>query len=320
MEQERGSERSSGIARGPLHPEGAPAVGGALSWAVGVLKAAGVVDAEREANWLLAERLGCSVGTLRARRESPLESGDWAVFAGWVERRANREPIQYILGTQEFLGLEFRVTPDVLIPRLDTEVLVEVAVAHLRGMVAGAVPSAGTVPPAGAPLRVADIGTGSGAIAIGVAHLLPSTQVVAVDLSPAALAVAQENAQRLGVADRVEFRQGDLLAPLGTERFAAILSNPPYIPAAEMPGLDPEVREFEPHLALTPGGDGLDLYRRLAAGAPGLLIPGGLLAVEVGIGQAEAVVALFQAAGLTTDVHRDTAGIERVVCGVKQRE
>lgn len=123
----------AGAAPGSLQTEGAPAVGGALSWAVGVLMAAGVADAEREANWLLAERLGCSVGTLRARRESPLEPADWAVFAGWVQRRANREPIQYILGTQEFLGLEFRVTPDVLIPRLDTEVLVEVAVAHLRG-------------------------------------------------------------------------------------------------------------------------------------------------------------------------------------------
>lgn len=312
--------------------EGAPpSIGGALLWSVGVLEAAGVVDAAREANWLLAERLGCSVGTLRARNESPLDAADWAAFAGWVERRANREPIQYILGTQEFLGLEFRVTPDVLIPRLDTEVLVEVAVAHLRemGASAGAAPSTGAVTsaeavpsaepvPAATLLQVADIGTGSGAIAIGVAHLLPGAQVVAVDLSPAALAVARANAERLGVSDRVEFRQGDLLAPLGEERFAAILSNPPYIPAADIPGLDPEVREFEPHLALTPGGDGLDLYRRLAAGAPALLQPGGLLAVEVGIGQAEAVAALFQAAGLTTAVHPDTAGIDRVVCGVKR--
>lgn len=284
--------------------EGAPVIGGALSWAVGVLTAAGVADAEREARWLLAERLGCSVGTLRARAESLLAPEDWAVFRGWVERRANREPIQYILGTQEFLGLEFRVTPDVLIPRLDTEVLVEVAVAHLRGME--------VVAP-----RIADIGTGSGAIAVGVAHLLPGAQVVAVDLSPAALAVARANAERLGVADRVAFRQGDLLAPLTGERLAAILSNPPYIPAAEMPGLDPEVREFEPQLALTPGGDGLECYRRLVAGAPDLLAPGGLLAVEVGIGQAQAVAGLFRDAGLAVQVHLDTAGIERVVCGVK---
>lgn len=278
-------------------------IGGALSWAVGMLTAAGVADAEREAGWLLAERLGCSVGTLRARRDASLEPADWAVFEGWVQRRAKREPIQYILGTQEFLGLAFRVTPDVLIPRLDTAVLVEVAVAHLRA--AGALP------------RVADIGTGSGAVAIGVAHLLPGAQVVAVDLSPAALAVARANAERLGVLDRVEFREGDLLAPLGEERFAAILSNPPYIPAVEMTGLDPEVREFEPHLALTPGGDGLEFYRRLAAGAPAHLQPGGLLAVEVGIGQAESVVALFEAAGLVTAVHRDTAGIDRVISGVK---
>ncbi|HLO03908.1 MAG TPA: peptide chain release factor N(5)-glutamine methyltransferase [Symbiobacteriaceae bacterium] len=294
--------------------QGALLIGGALSWAVGVLRAAGVEEAEREAGWLLAERLGCSVGTLRARRESSLDPVDWTVFEGWVQRRASREPIQYILGTQEFLGLEFRVTPAVLIPRLDTELLVEVAVAHLRAT-AGELPDGygGAVE----DLRVADIGTGSGAIAIGVAHLVETAQVVAVDLSPAALAVARANAERLEVADRVEFRQGDLLAPLSGERFAAILSNPPYIPANEMTGLDPEVREFEPHLALTPGGDGLEFYRRLAAGAPGLLRPRGLLAVEVGIGQPEAVSALFTAAGLAVSVHVDTGGIQRVVAGVR---
>jgi release factor glutamine methyltransferase len=302
-----------------LPQEGAPpTIGGALSWSFEVLKAAGVDDAEREAQWLLAERLGCSVGTLRARRESPLEAADWAVFQEWVERRATREPIQYILGTQEFLGLEFRVTSDVLIPRLDTEVLVEVAAAHLRALAAKEADVGGAPRPPHAKdssLRVADIGTGSGAIAIGVAHLVPAAEVVAVDVSPAALAIARLNAERLGVADRVEFRQGDLLAPLAGERFAAILSNPPYIPAADMPGLDPEVREFEPHLALTSGGDGLEFYRRLAAGAPGLLEPGGLLAVEVGIGQAKAVTALFKAAGLAVTTHFDTGGIERVVCG-----
>lgn len=291
------------------HEGAPPSIGGALSWAVGVLETAGVADAEREAQWLLAERLGCSVGRLRAQREAPVAPEDWVLFVGWVERRAKREPIQYILGTQEFLGLEFRVTPEVLIPRLDTEVLVEAAVAHLRSMVG---PSGGAEP----FLRVADIGTGSGAIAIGVAHLLPATRVVAVDLSGAALAVAQSNAERLGLADRVEFRQGDLLAPLAGERFAAILSNPPYIPVADLDGLEPEVREFEPHLALTPGSDGLEFYRRLAQGAPGLLEPGGLLGVEVGIGQAEAVAGLFRAAGLAVSVHLDTAGIQRVVCGV----
>lgn len=317
MNHERGE-------RPTLDEKGAPRVGGALSWAVGVLTAAGVEDAEREANWLLAERLGCSVGTLRARRESALEPADWAAFEGWVERRANREPIQYILGTQEFLGLELRVTPDVLIPRLDTEVLVEVAAAHLRGMTAGAMPPAKAVLATGLPqpadslLRIADIGTGSGAVAIGVAHLVPGARVVAVDLSPGALSVARENAERLGVIDRVAFRQGDLLAPLAEERFAAILSNPPYIPAVEMPGLDPEVREYEPHLALTPGGDGLEFYRRLAAGAPALLQPGGLLAVEVGIGQAEAVAALFAKAGLAVSAHLDTGGIQRVVAGVRE--
>jgi release factor glutamine methyltransferase len=194
---------------------------------------------------------------------------------------------------------------------MDTEGLVEAAVAHLKAM-------RGAPVGPGAPLRIADIGTGSGAIAIGVAHLVPGAQIVAVDLSPAALAVARANAERLIVTDQVEFRQGDLLAPLAGERFDAILSNPPYIPAVQMAGLDPEVREFEPHLALTPGGDGLECYRRLAVGAPALLKMGGLLAVEVGIGQASAVAALFARAGLDVSVHVDTGGIERVVCGVKR--
>jgi release factor glutamine methyltransferase len=299
----RGAQGARSVAGPFAQQEGAlETIEGALSWAAGRLEAAGVTDAAREATWLLAARLSCSVGSLRARRESPLAPEDRAAFATMVERRAKREPLQYILGTAEFLGLEFRVTPAVLIPRLDTEVLVAVAVERLRG--------------ARSPL-VADIGTGSGAIAIGVAHLLPGALVVAVDVSPAALEVARENASRLGVADRVHFREGDLLAPLIGERYDAILANPPYIPAAQMPGLDPEVREWEPHLALTPGGDGLDPYRRLATGAPALLKPGGFLAVEVGIGQAEAVTALFRQMGLSVSVHLDTAGIERVVCGVK---
>ncbi|MFZ5827421.1 MAG: peptide chain release factor N(5)-glutamine methyltransferase [Bacillota bacterium] len=273
----------------------------ALASAAEQLAAAGVADAEREAVWMLAHLLGCSAGALRLRASEHLGAEGAAAFAAMVARRARREPLQYILGSEEFLGLSFQVTPAVLIPRLDTETLVKQALAYLSGR---------------GEVMVADIGTGSGAIAVAVAHLLPLARVVAVDLSPEALAVAQANAARNGVADRVEFREGDLLAPLGAERFDAILSNPPYIGEDEMAGLMPEVREWEPRLALSPGSDGLLAYRRLASEAPARLKPGGMLGVEVGAGQARAVASLFRQTGLVdVTLYHDTAGIERVVIG-----
>lgn len=263
------------------------------------LAGAGVVDAEREAAWLLAHVLGTSAGGLRLRPAEPLSPNRHAAYTQFVERRAAREPIQYILGTEEFMGLPFRVTPAVLIPRLDTEVLVQAALDRLGA----------------GPVRVVDIGTGSGAIAVAFAANRPAASVVAVDVSREALAVARENAAHNGVADRVEFRQGDLLAPLGSERFDAILSNPPYIDEAEWAELMPEVCSWEPKGALTPGSDGMLFYRRLAAEAPARLLPGGFLAVEVGYSQAAAVADLFARAGLATTVHADTAGIDRVVIG-----
>ena len=263
------------------------------------LAAAGVADAQQESTWLLAHVLHTSAGSLRARSAETLSAVDAVGFAALVDRRAAREPIQYILGTEEFMGLEFMVTPAVLIPRLDTAVLVEAAVERLGH---GAV-------------RIADIGTGSGAIAVAAATLLPAAAVVAVDISPDALAVASRNAERHGVAARIEFRRGDLLDPLAGELFDAILSNPPYIDEAEWEGLMPEVVRWEPKGALTPGPDDLVMYRRLAAEGPSLLRPGGFLAVEVGYQQAAAVADLFAIAGLETAVLRDTAGIERVVIG-----
>ncbi|HLN60003.1 MAG TPA: peptide chain release factor N(5)-glutamine methyltransferase [Symbiobacteriaceae bacterium] len=263
------------------------------------LAGAGVADAQQEAAWLLAHVLHASAGSLRVRSAETLSADDAARFAALVDRRSAREPIQYILGTEEFMGLEFTVTPAVLIPRLDTAVLVEAAVERLgRGAA-----------------RVADIGTGSGAIAVAVAALLPAVTVVAVDISPDALAVARQNAERHGVATRIEFRRGDLLVPLAGELFDAVLSNPPYIDEPEWEGLMPEVVRWEPKGALTPGPDGLVMYRRLAAEGPRLLRPGGFLAVEVGYQQAAAVAELFTTAGMEATVLRDTAGIERVVIG-----
>jgi release factor glutamine methyltransferase len=270
----------------------------ALARAARCLALAGVENAEREAVWLLAHVQGCSAGALRLRGEQELGPGAEASFKALVERRAGREPIQYVLGTEEFLGMTFKVTPAVLIPRLDTEVLVREVAARLLG-----------------PASVADVGTGSGVIAVGLAALLPQVTVVAVDISPEALAVARENAAANGVAGRVKFRLGDLMEPLVGQQFDAIVSNPPYIAEGEWAGLMPEVRQWEPKGALTPGDDSLLFYRRLAGGAPSLLKPGGILAVEVGIGQAQAVGQLFAAAGLTVAIHQDSAGVERVVLG-----
>jgi release factor glutamine methyltransferase len=262
------------------------------------LSRAGVADAEREAAWLLAHVMGCSAGSLRLRGAETITPEQQQAFGDLVERRAAREPIQYILGTEEFMGMTFNVTPAVLIPRLDTEVLVREVAALLSG-----------------PVRLADIGTGSGAIAVGLAALLPRATVTAVDISAEALAVARTNAAANGVADRILFRQGDLLAPLAGERFDAIISNPPYIAEDDWAGLLPEVQQWEPKGALTPGDDALRFYRRLAAESPSLLKPGGLLAVEVGIGQAAAVAALFAVAGFRVTVHRDTGAVDRVVIG-----
>lgn len=272
----------------------------ALTAAAGRLEAAGVDGSGQEAAWLLAHALGCSAGALRLRAGEPLAPAAAEAFAHLVERRVAREPIQYILGTEEFMGMTLRVTPAVLIPRFDTEVVVRETAARLQGSV-----------------RIADVGTGSGAIALGLAALLPVATVVATDISPEALAVAQQNAAAQGLAGRIAFRQGDLLAPLAGEKFDAIVSNPPYIAEGEVPGLMPEVRGWEPMGALTPGADGLLCYRRLAADGPALLRSGGYLAVEVGIGQADQVQRLFDEAGLRTTKHLDTVGIERVVIGRK---
>lgn len=276
-------------------------VGQALAEAGRRLVQAGVADGDREAGWLLAHAVGSSVGALRIRSNEPLSPEALQAFGRMVDRRAGREPIQYILGTEEFMGLTFRVTPAVLIPRLDTEVLVQVAASRLHGA-----------------LHVADIGTGSGAIAVALATLLPQATVIGVDISPQALAVAWENAAANGVLERVAFRQGDLLNPCQGELFDAILSNPPYIDEAEWLELMPEVRLHEPRHALTPGADGLVFYRRLAHEGMLYLKPGGFLAVEVGYQQAAGVRALFEQAGLTAvSVHADLAGIDRVVVGVR---
>lgn len=271
-----------------------------LQWTAEYFGGKGIEGGRRDAELLLGETLTLDRVGLYLNFDRPLLAEELAAFRQRVERRARREPLQYILGRCEFWSLPFVVTPAVLIPRPDTEVLVEEALKRL--------PSGG---------RVLDVGLGSGAIAVALAHERSDALVAGIDASPEALVVAQQNAAANGLAARVNFRHGDLFHLEGGP-YDLIVSNPPYIAAGEMAELMPEVRDFEPQRALVAGTDGLACYRALLPGALAQLAAGGWLLVEVGAGQAAAVRELFAVAGygeiFTTC---DFAGIERVVGGRK---
>jgi release factor glutamine methyltransferase len=275
-----------------------------------LLASAGIADADREAAWLLEAVLSVPSLKLRLNWDRPLSDGEVSAATAFFQRRASREPLQYLLGTQEFCGLEFVVGREVLIPRPETELLVQFVEDHVRGH---------TSP------RIADIGTGSGCIAVTLAHRLSSAHLYATDLSAAALELAAENARRHGVSDRVIWLSGDLTEPLqsmGLEgRFAAIVSNPPYIRDADFSTLQPEVGLFEPRLALAGGPDGLEQHRRLLDHACPYLQPGGWLVVEVGQGQAESFRHLAEMRGNYYNIRiiPDEAGIERVIGVQKHR-
>lgn len=256
-------------------------VSGALAWGRGALAAAGVPEPSWDASLLLAWALGVPRTALLTEAGRRVESEGLDRYAAAIERRAAREPLQYITGTQGFMGLDFAVDPRVLVPRPDTEILAEAALQYLRSL------------PGPGPLAAADLGTGSGALAVALAAHEPRARVTAVDISAEALDVARLNARRNGVAERVEFCQGDLLEPLQGRRFAALVCNPPYLGEAEREGLMPEVRDYEPRLALFSPGSPLLFYWRLAASARRHLEPGGLLAVEVGQRQAADVADLL---------------------------
>ncbi|TAL08845.1 MAG: peptide chain release factor N(5)-glutamine methyltransferase [Nitrospirae bacterium] len=270
-----------------------------------LLKGAGIVNAARETDWLLAFALDVPSHVLMlegARAVSALQAEQARVLAG---RRAAREPLQYLLGTQEFRGLDIAVAPAVLIPRPESELLVEETLRAVAGIAA--------------PV-LADVGTGSGCIAVAIACERPDATVYALDVSAPALAVARSNAIRHGAGDRIRFIRADLLEALGGARaFDAIVSNPPYIPEQEVEGLQPEVARYEPRVALAAGPDGLAFYRRLLHGAPPLLKPGGSLVMELGCGQAEAVtrMALQNGAFDSVECRKDMAGIERVLVARK---
>jgi release factor glutamine methyltransferase len=253
----------------------------------------------RDAELLLAHLLGCDQTALLTHPERLLTQAESDRLEGLLARRMASEPMQYITGSQEFFGLLFEVNPGVLIPRPETEHLVEAALEHIA-------------PDANA--RIVDVGTGSGAIAIALAHGRPRCHVTAVDLSPAALEVARRNAQRHRVLDRVTFLKSNLLTALNDVEFDLAVSNPPYIAEGEV--LEPQVLDYEPHSALYSGPTGLEVYERLIPQAYEVLKPGGWLLLEIGFGQQSAVEAMLHEWRSVSVVH-DLQGIPRVVQGRK---
>ncbi|RHZ93422.1 peptide chain release factor N(5)-glutamine methyltransferase [Cereibacter sphaeroides] len=266
----------------------------ALRAAVPRLAAAGIDEAARDARRLLAHAMAIDPARLTLHLPDPLPPEAAARFEAALAARVARQPVGQIVGERLFWGRRFRVTRDTLDPRPETEGLIETALAE---------PFA----------TVLDLGTGTGCIAVTLLAERPVAHGIATDLSPAALAVAAENAAALGVASRLELRLSDWFAAV-PERVDLILSNPPYIAADEMDTLAPEVRLWEPHLALSPGGDGLDAYRAIARGAPAHLRPGGRLLLEIGAAQGRAVAGLVEAAGLArVSVLPDLDGRDRLV-------
>lgn len=275
------------------------AVREALDSAVDALTAAGIEDPRLDAEVLLAEATGWSRAALVAEPGAEVPAAADRRFGEMVRRRLRREPVAYVVGRKGFRNLELSVDPRVLVPRPETELLVELALEM-------------------GPQRVLDVGTGSGAIALAVADELPDCEVTATDTSPAALEVARANAERLGLAERVRFVEGTLPAE---GEFDLVLANLPYVAERDWPSLQPEVTQWEPREALLAGPDGLDAYRTFIPECAGHFhrYAGqrtGALAIEVGEGQASAVAELFREAGFgEVGTRRDLAGIERVVVG-----
>ena len=277
-------------------------IGRILKWTEQYFGQKGVESPRLDAEVLLSHVLGKQRIYLYVHFDEPLQAEELACYRAMIKQRIDRVPVAYILGEKEFMGLTFKVTPDTLVPRPDTEILVQAAVDRLKQWTDGTV-------------RLADIGTGSGAICLSVLSMLDGVTADTVDISPAARAVAEENAATLGLSERVTFHTGDLLTPIREQQFTAILSNPPYIPEADIQELAPEVRCKEPMTALSGGRDGLDFYRRLCDEAPAMLSDDGFMAFEVGIHQAEDVARLAEASPLIvrTEILKDYAGIDRVV-------
>jgi release factor glutamine methyltransferase len=278
-----------------------------LGWATEDFRRRGLDSPRLDAELLLGHVLGVDRIRLILDRARELGATDLAAVRELIQRRRVGEPVAYLRGTREFFGLPFLVDRRVLIPRPDTETLVEVALRRSRHRRLGA--------------RALDLCTGSGCVAIALLQQRPTWQLVAVDLDANALALARENALRLGAVPGVQFVAGDLFAPLAGARFDLVVGNPPYIPTGECDLLDPGIRDFEPRLALDGGADGLSVLARIVDEAPAHLVPGGLLALETGCDQGDAVAAHFERAGFcAVRRDRDAAGLERVVSGRYGRE
>lgn len=273
-------------------------LGTALRQAIQLLEKQGVSTSRLTAEVLLMHAVCGDRTLLAAHPEQELTDLQQLHYARYLHERIQGRPTQYITGQQEFWGLEFRVNASVLIPRPETEHVVEIAEYRLQN--------------ADCP-NVIDVGTGSGCIAIALAHDLPAARVFASDISSEALRTASENARRLGVADRVHFFQGDLLTSLPDAAVDLVVSNPPYVATTDAATLQREVREHEPHQALFAGEDGLAVYRRLVPEAARILRPGGWLVLELGYNVAEQVRAMFSEAWDSPEIGKDLAGIDRVL-------
>ncbi|SEU13393.1 peptide chain release factor N(5)-glutamine methyltransferase [Paenibacillus sp. NFR01] len=285
----------------------------------------GCSEPQRSAQLLLEHALGLSGAAFYIALGEPFPPEAKAEWERLVNRRATGEPVQYIIGEQEFYGRPFEVTPDVLIPRPETELLVEAILRYAAelwpdGLAGAATDAAGAPQTEGAaaprPLTAVDIGAGSGAICVTLAAETPAWRVCAGDISPGALAVAGRNARRHGTA--VDFRLGDLLEPFAGMETDILVSNPPYIPGGDIAGLQREVRDHEPRTALDGGADGLAPYRRMLEQLPLLPAPPRLVGFELGLGQAEDVAGLLRAAGHWNEIVTvdDLAGIPRHVLGI----
>jgi release factor glutamine methyltransferase len=276
----------------------------ALAAGVERLTATAVPTARRDAELLLMHAAHLDRAFLLANPKEHLAPGVLARYTEYLDRRSDSEPIQYILGEQEFYGLRFHVSPDVLIPRPETEHLVEALLARF---------------PTDRMLQIADVGTGSGALAVALAHSLPQAKVVALDVSKAALRVASWNAEEHGVASRIRFVESDLFNSVPGELFDIVVSNPPYVAETDRHSLDAQVRDYEPHEALFAGPTGLEMYERLIPQAHDHLKPGGLLVLEIGAGQQKQLERLLKN-WINLSFAADLQGIPRVALARRKKD
>lgn len=283
-----------------------PMLGETLRAAAALLSRAGIESARLDAELLLAEAVGCERGRLYLRYDTALGAREADLFRSLLARRMNGEPVAYITGRREFWSLDFIVTPAVLVPRPETELLVETAI----GLFAAEAEISNL------KLKILELGTGSGAIAVSLAKEIEGAEIWATDISAPALEVARANARRHGVEGNIRFLEGDLFDPVRERAgfFDVIVSNPPYVRRGELASLAREVRDFEPRIALDGGADGLDFYRRIVAQAPRYIAAHGSVVVEIGADMEESVARLFEESGYASvRAHQDLSGKDRVV-------